>query len=113
MITRRRKGVAGTIAALGIVVALAACSSPAPAPSASLSPLEADMVAAHPSCLGHTAVASDAGVTCAADGHLWVLYAYPSRAAADAAVPGLASIHPTGTVSVEDTAWGARVWVTE
>lgn len=110
MITETLRRTAGTLAIVGV---LAACSSAPTAPAASLSPLEADLVAAHPACLGHTAVAADQGVTCAADGHLWVLYAYPSRAAADDAAAGLRTVHPTGTVTVEDTAWGARVWVSE
>lgn len=113
MITTTARVVAGTLAISGLAFALAACSSSPGASSASLSPLERDMVAAHPACQGRTAVAEDQGVTCAADGKLWVLYGYPSRAAADAAVPALRTIHPTGSLSVEDTAYGARVWVTE
>ena len=107
MITRTRKGIAGTMAAAGLVVALAACSgSPAPAPTP---PLVADLIARHPGCAGHAEQLTDGGVSCAVEGRLYLLYAYGDAAAADRAAVSLRTLHPAGQVDVD----GPRVWVTE
>lgn len=112
--------ITGTLATAALLLLLAGCASTAPvapqltgSPTASRSALESDMVAAHPSCAGHTSVQADGGVGCVAEGHLWVVYAFPSRADADDAAATLKVIHPTGTLEVETTGWGALVWVTE
>lgn len=99
----------GTWAAVGVALLLAACSSsPAPAPTPT-DPATAAMVARHPSCAGHTTTGEDAGVACAVEGHLYVVYVLEDQAAADAAAVSLRVLHPTGTVDVE----GTTVWVTE
>ena len=110
MITRTRKGVAGTMAALGIVAALAACSSPTPAPTvAPTPPAVAELVAAHPRCAGKVEQLTDGGVSCAVEGRLYLLDVLPTVAAADDTAASLRTLHPAGTVDVA----GTRVWVTE
>jgi hypothetical protein len=63
------------------------------------------MIAAHPVCAGRTARDTDGGVSCAAGGHVYVLYVTSDPAA----IAAIRELHPTGSVTVD----GPRVWVTE
>lgn len=110
MITERHQRITGTLATLGAVAALAACSPSAPAPSSSPTPpAVAALVARHPGCADRATLGRDGGASCAAEGHLYLLYLFADAAAARAAARDLAVLHPTGTVDVD----GTDVWVTE
>lgn len=107
MVTRMVRAVTGTLAIAGV---LAGCASaPTPPPAAPTPPTVAAMVARHPGCASLARVESDGGVSCAVEGHLYLLYVYGDATAAQDAARMLRTLHTTGTVDVD----GADVWVTE
>lgn len=100
MVTRMVRVVTGTLAIAGVLAGCA--SSPTP-------PAVAAMVARHPGCASLARVEPDGGVSCAVEGHLYLLYVYGDAVAAQDAARLLRTLHTTGTVDVD----GADVWVTE